>query len=157
IDAAPAGATIHVASAVYPPYDPHGKSVSLLFTVAIDPGAYFGSYTVAGYGSFTGPTTLELAPGGYTGDDGAGLGGSSFDFPVDALGGVTSLAPLPAVGGLGSLTFRTASVAISPGAYTGGYTLSPFGSTLFTGPHTFNLIPGLYYSFSSAGGGTFAF
>jgi hypothetical protein len=158
IDAAPAGTTIHVESAVYPGYDTHGKNVAILFTVASDPGTYTGNYTVAGQGSFTGPTTLELAPGVYTVDNGAGLGGSSFDFQVDALGNVTSLDPLTAVGGLGTLSFRTAAVTIDPGAFAGAYTLSGFGSTLFTGPQSVNLIAGLYYDLTSAaGGGSFTF
>jgi hypothetical protein len=158
IDAVPDGTTIHVESAVYPPYDTHGRNVSILFTTTINAGTYSGSYTVSGQGSFTGPTTVELALGVYTVDDGAGLGGgSSFDFQVDALGSVTTLDPLAAVGGLGTLTFRTAGVAINPGDYAGGYTLSPFGSTVFTGPHTFNLITGLYYTFGNTAGGAFAF
>src|SRR5262249_40081325 len=141
VDAAADGTTIHVESAAYPPYDTHGQNVILLFTVAIDPGAYTGTYTVLGKGSFTGPPTLELAPGTYRVDDAPGPGGT-FDFEVDALGNVTSLAPLSASDGLGILSFNTASVMIDPGASTGGYALSPFGGSVFTGPHSFKLIAG---------------
>jgi MBG domain (YGX type)/Bacterial Ig-like domain (group 3)/Putative Ig domain/PKD domain/RTX calcium-binding nonapeptide repeat (4 copies) len=157
IDAAATGTTIHVESAVYPPYDTHGQDVTVLFTVAIDPGAYAGTYSVLGEGSFTGPTTLELASGTYTVDSSTGPGGT-FDFGVDALGNVTSLAPLSAGDGLGTLSFHTAGVTIDPGASTGGYELSPFGGTVFTGPQSFNLIAGLSYRLTSAaGGGSFTF
>jgi hypothetical protein len=157
IDAAPAGTTIHVESAVYPSYDTHGKPLTILFTTTIDPGSYTGTYTVLGQGSFSGPTTLELAPGVYTVDDGALNGGSSFAFGVDALGNVTSLDPLTAVGGLGTLSFRTAAVTVDPGAFAAAYTLSGFGATPFTGPQTVNLIAGLYWNLSSAAGASFTF
>src|SRR5262249_24064940 len=42
---------------------------------------------------------------------------------------------------------------IDPGASTGGYALSPFGGSVFTGPHSFNLIAGLAYRLTSAAGG----
>jgi hypothetical protein len=158
IDAVADATTIHVETAVLPAYDTTGRNVTILFTVAINPGSYTGNYTVLGQGTFTGPTTLELAPGTYTVDDGALLGGSAFDFHVDALGNVTSLDALSAQGGLGTLSFLTANVVINPGAYSGSYTVSPFGTEAFSGSQTFSLITGLYYLLDDgAGSGTTSF
>jgi RTX calcium-binding nonapeptide repeat (4 copies) len=116
IDADSDGSTIHVETATYASYT-NVNNVPILFTVAINPGFAGASYAVAGQGSFTGSTTLELAPGGYMVTDGALLGGTTFGFQVDALGNVSSQNANAAQGGLGTLALlaaTTTTVTSSP-------------------------------------------
>ena len=125
IDAASSGDTIHVESAVYAPYNTNGKNVSILFTVTITPGITGASFTVTGQGTFTGPVTLELAPGDYTVTDGALLGGGTFGFQVDALGNAISQNANAGQGGLGILNLlatttipATPTIIVSGGPFT---------------------------------------
>lgn len=58
--------------------------------VHIDPGAYTGRYKVQGSGFTSGPSDYDLAPGDYSVELGASIGGSSFLFTVGPTGDVTS-------------------------------------------------------------------
>ena len=120
------------------------------FPITIDPVAYAGRWGMnafCGGSSCVGKQTLNLAPGDYGIDVGAGIGPSEFGFTVDGSGNVTVSSAASATGGFETLTFNNVSVTVDPNQYDGNYFLSSFGEfQSFTGLHTFVLVPALTYA-----------
>jgi hypothetical protein len=119
--------------------------------VTIDTGAYLGRYYISGAGGpFFGGQTVTLAQGTYFLDTGAGIGGSSFSFDVDAAGNVGNLTPAIAasVSGNTTIVFNTTPINIATGAYAGRYFLSIFGTSVeYHGNATDVIVlPGLTYT-----------
>ena len=120
------------------------------FVINIDPAAYTGKYSAAGQGFVTGPSTLNLAPGTYSLDNGTSVGASAFQFDVDANGDVTSLNTAAATGSGNTLVFNNTTIVIDPGSYTGKYLVDSFFPPTVTGLQTFVVIPGLRYAVDNA-------
>lgn len=115
--------------------------------VTIDPGQYTGRYYIPGVTGccLTGVQNVPLAAGTYALDNSSTIGGSSFQFTVDAAGNVSVDSPAAVASG-STLTLQNATIAIKAQAYTGVYILTPFYPAAFTGDHTLVLVPGLTYS-----------
>ncbi|MGZ6144009.1 MAG: hypothetical protein ACXWLM_11775, partial [Myxococcales bacterium] len=130
-------------------------ALSAAFPVHVDPGAYAGRYIVnGGFADTSGPTTIDLAPGTYTLDDGNEIGGtaanpiegSSFTFDVDAAGHVTSHNLAAAVGSGDTLTLNNATIHIAASGYPYPYYTSGSTFPTTTGSADLVVIPGLSFT-----------
>ncbi|MEM7359390.1 MAG: thrombospondin type 3 repeat-containing protein [Pseudomonadota bacterium] len=124
--------------------------------VAIDPGAYEGTWTIIGETSTqTGAQTVALElDQTYTMRIGSFSSGQ-FDFSINSVGEISSSNTIAAIGGPGQLTFNNALVEIDPQAYTGNFWL--FDVAIDTGLQTYSLVPGLRYQVRIAQTGPFNF
>ena len=106
--------------------------------ITIDPGAYIGTYNAASQGFVTGPSAATLTPGTYSFSNGT----SSFQFEVDANGGVTSLNADAATGSGNTLSLNNVAFNVDPVNYIGAYDAIS-GAPFVSGPQSFIAIPTL--------------
>jgi hypothetical protein len=119
-------------------------AASSAFPINIDPGGYLGNYVVIGQ-QFTGPITLDLAPGTYDWDDGNEIAGSALSFNVDNAGQVTSNNPAAAQGIGALLQLANTVITVDPGAYPYGYYPYAGTHTPVSGVQNIVVIPTLTY------------
>ena len=140
-----------------------GNGNTLTFTtttVVVNPGAYTGTYNVAGVNntSASGQRSFVLMRG--LRDYILGIApGNDFRFTVGGDGNITTVNPATAAQGNGStLTFTTTTVLVNPGAYSGTYSIRGVNSTPASGQRSFILMPGLAdYILDIAPGNDFRF
>jgi hypothetical protein len=125
-------------------------STASAFPITVNPGAYGGRYQVfGGSGSITGLVTgvqnVNLSPGSYVIDDGAGIAGSAFPFTVDSTGNVSTTSASATAFGT-TVGFNTVVITVNPQAYAGQYVLSSYSPATFTGSQSFVLMPCLSYA-----------
>ncbi|MFL6210211.1 MAG: right-handed parallel beta-helix repeat-containing protein [Pyrinomonadaceae bacterium] len=132
------------------------------FQIKIDPGAYAGVYHFNhSPTASTGLTTLSLMPGTYNVlISEYDTPGTNFGFTVDDAGQVTNITKPAVAHAVGNtLVFNNSTITLNPQGYTGHYQLYT-EHTLYTGVHSFVLVPGLLYAGDngySTPGGSFAF
>lgn len=118
----------------------HAPPAWAAHSVAIDPGAYTGRYSVPGASNLTGPQTVSLATGTHTLTIGPG---AVFQFTVDAGGSVTSLNTAAATGLGGTLQFNTAVMHVDPQLYSGTYWIRGVDEAQLSGSRTVVVLPGI--------------
>lgn len=139
-----------------------GRMTFKTTTIDIDPADFEGSWNVeriVGFGS--GARAVTLVPGTNYVAHAGGVGnlGSVF-FAVAADGTVTPIAlsgapdNAAAFGGAHRLTFKTATVAVDPAAFTGSWNVERVGAT-GTGPRALILVKGTNYAAHVGGVGNF--
>ncbi len=129
--------------------DPGAPSVATS-NISFDPGAYTGTYQLAGRPAARGPTSVDFAPGTYT----VALPNDTITFDVDPFGKVTSRNGAAATGGYGSLRLNATTVAVDQGDYTGAIALDGVPGASGVSGQTFTVVPGVRNYALTFGGAT---
>lgn len=126
------------------------------FPIKINPNGYQGSWYVKDVMTeFTqGERTLDLPAGVYIVQVGA-VGSFVVDVEEDGSLYVENNSAVEVVGN--EIKFRTSTVTIDPGAYSGYWYISYVSGELHTGVHSYQLVPGLNYSMRVGSGGNVGF
>jgi hypothetical protein len=109
-------------------------------TITVNPGSFGGDYRVLFFPFGPGIRTHALVPGlgmSYV----CGLFAGDISFQVDAAGNVINHTPNSATASGSTLTFRTATVNVDPGAYPGAWGV--WGNPLQFGAHPATVVTGL--------------
>lgn len=123
-----------------------GAGTTLTFNntnVVVDPSDHTGVFFLSSFAftPFVGSQTFLLIPGlRYAVDNGAVIGGATFQFDVDGSGSVTSLNAGAAQGDANALAFNCVSVTVDPTTLTGTYKVN---QDTFSGLSDITLIPTL--------------
>ncbi len=135
-------------ASVSPATAAQGNGSTLTFTtttITVNPGAYTGTYSIAGVNNTAAPgvRSFVLMPG--LTDYILGIApGNDFRFHLDGSGNIAAVNPAAAAQGNGSiLLFNTTTILVDPGAYTGTYSIRSVNNTAASGQRSFILIKGL--------------
>ena len=111
-------------------------------SVIVDPGTYTGQWAITGINDFVaGTRVVSLEPGRYQARVGT-FGNFFFNLAPD--GTVTVENGVSAVGGVGTLTFNTTMLSVTPAAFGGQWAFSRV-TEFVPGPGTVIVVPGVTY------------